>query len=56
MNFLELEGKVAGGVTAKAVNPFDEGSYLYKRDEPGDWPKKDCCQIVIRSLSGNLLI
>ena len=28
--FPELEGKVAGGVIAKAVNPFDEGSYLTK--------------------------
>jgi len=28
--FPELEGKTAGGVIAKAVNPFDEGSYLTK--------------------------
>lgn len=28
--FPELEGRVAGGVIAKAVNPFDEGSYLTK--------------------------
>ncbi len=28
--FPELEGKAAGGVIAKAVNPFDEGSYLTK--------------------------
>src|SRR3990167_2781695 len=28
--FPELEGKAAGGVVAKAVNPFDEGSYLTK--------------------------
>ncbi len=28
--FPELEGKAGGGVIAKAVNPFDEGSYLTK--------------------------
>jgi len=28
--FPELEGKAAGGVIAKAANPFDEGSYLTK--------------------------
>ena len=28
--FPDLEGKVSGGVIAKAVNPFDEGSYLTK--------------------------
>ncbi|HHT9144205.1 MAG: hypothetical protein Q7J76_03385 [Candidatus Brocadiaceae bacterium] len=28
--FPELEGRAAGGVIAKAVNPFDEGSYLTK--------------------------
>ncbi|MCR4318956.1 MAG: hypothetical protein NUV74_01290 [Candidatus Brocadiaceae bacterium] len=28
--FPELEGKAVGGVIAKAVNPFDEGSYLTK--------------------------
>ena len=28
--FPELEGRAAGGVIAKAANPFDEGSYLTK--------------------------
>ncbi len=28
--FPELEGRAAGGVIARAVNPFDEGSYLTK--------------------------
>ena len=28
--FPEIEGKVAGGVIAKALNPFDEGSNLIK--------------------------
>lgn len=28
--FPELEGRAAGGVIARAVNPFDEGSYLSK--------------------------
>ena len=28
--FPDLEGKAAGGVIAKAANPFDEGSYLTK--------------------------
>src|SRR3989339_79763 len=28
--FPEIEGKAGGGVIAKAVNPFDEGSYLKK--------------------------
>lgn len=28
--FPEFEGRAAGGVIAKAVNPFDEGSYLTK--------------------------
>ena len=49
--FPELEGRAAGGVIAKAVNPFDEGSYLTKgmNQEAGQKGLLlNCCQIAFR--------
>jgi len=46
--FPELEGRAAGGVIAKAVNPFDEGSYLTKGMNQEAGQKR----IVVKLLSG----
>src|SRR3970040_2579737 len=47
--FPELEGKAGGGVIAKAVNPFDEGSYLTKGMNQGAGKKRFLVKLLPNS-------